>query len=57
MITLDGLGQAHEHARNLRQEAAAERLRRTAGTRRALALALRRLADRLDPAPLAPRLA
>ena len=40
---------------HLRDEAAAERVRRAAGTRRTLAASLRRLADRLDPAPFAPR--
>ena len=47
---------AHERVRDLREDAAAERLRRAAGTRRTLlAASLRRLANRLDPAPLAPR--
>lgn len=52
---LDLLVLAHERARGLRDEAAAARLRSTPGTRRALAASLRRLANRLDPAPLAPR--
>jgi hypothetical protein len=52
---LDALAAAHEHGRELRAEAAAERLFGTSGTRRAIAVALRRAADRLDPAALAPR--
>ena len=52
---LDALVVAHERGRQLCAEAAAERLRGTSGTRRALALFLRRAADRLDPAPLARR--
>lgn len=51
----DALVLAHERARHLREETAAERLRRASGTRRALAASLRRAANRLDPAPLAPR--
>jgi hypothetical protein len=43
-----------EHSRHLRDEASAERLRRTTGTRRALASSLRQLADRIDPS-LMPR--
>ncbi|HYT51746.1 MAG TPA: hypothetical protein VEL10_06045 [Gaiellaceae bacterium] len=54
---LDALVAAHERARQLRAEAAAERLRGTSGTRRALAVSLRRAADRLDPAPLGRRTA
>ncbi len=50
---LDALAVAHERGRRLRAEAAAERLRGAPGTRRALAVTLRRAADRLDPAPLA----
>jgi hypothetical protein len=49
------LTHAHERIRHLREESAAERLGRTPRTRRALAASLRRLADRLDPARLAPR--
>jgi hypothetical protein len=54
---LDALAAAHAHGRELRAEAAAERLFGTSGTptRRAIAVALRRAADRLDPAALAPR--
>jgi hypothetical protein len=52
---LDALAVAHAHGRELRADAAAERLFGTSGTRRAIALALRRLADRLDAAPLAAR--
>jgi hypothetical protein len=51
----DALVLAHERARHLREEAAAERLRRVAGTRRArrrLAASLHYAANRLDPAPL-----
>lgn len=51
----DALAIAGDHGRRLHEEAAAERVRRAVGTRRALATSLRRLADRLDPAPLAPR--
>ena len=46
---------AHERARHLRAEAAAERFRRRPDARRTLAASLRHLADRLDPAPFAPR--
>lgn len=49
------LAVAHQRGRRLRAEAAAERLRGASGTRRALAVSLRRAADRLDPAPLARR--
>jgi hypothetical protein len=52
---LDALAVAHAHGRELRADAAAERLFGTSGTRRAIALALRRLADRLDAASLAAR--
>ena len=58
MLTMnpdDALVVAHQRARQLRAEAAAERVRRNAGTRRVLATSLRRLADRLDQAPFAPR--
>ena len=48
---LDALALAHERGRNLRAEAAAERLRGTTPTRRALAASLHRAADRLDAAP------
>ncbi len=56
----DTLALADEHGRQLRAEAAAERLRPAAETRRSLAAALRRVADLLDtgplePGPLAPR--
>ncbi len=50
---LDALEVAHGRGRQLRAEAAAERLRRTPETRRLLAVSLRRAADCLDPAPLA----
>lgn len=50
---LDALFVAHERGRRLRAEAAAECLRGASGSRRALAVTLRRAADRLDPAPLA----
>jgi hypothetical protein len=52
---LHTLALAQEHGRHLRAEAAAERLRPAAETRRSLAAVLRRAADLLDPAPLAPR--
>ncbi len=50
----DGLVFAHERARRLREETATDRLRPASGTRRAVAASLRRAANRLDPAPLAP---
>jgi hypothetical protein len=54
----DALVIAHEHGRRLRAEAEAERLfRGRSGARRAVAASLRRIADRLDPAPLRPRVA
>jgi hypothetical protein len=46
---------AHDHARHLREEQAAELLRPAHRRGRPLAALLRRLADRLDPAPLAHR--
>lgn len=49
----DALAVAHEYGRELRAEAAAERLRATSRTRRALAASLRRAADHLDAAALA----
>lgn len=49
----DALVLAHERARHLRAESAAERLHRASATRRALAASLRRTADRLDSLPLA----
>ena len=58
MLTIDShdaLAVANERGRRLQEEAAGERLRRTSRTRRALAGSLRGLADRLDPAPFAPR--
>jgi hypothetical protein len=51
---LDALQFARERNRNLRAAAAAERLRSASGTRRTLAVYLRRAADRLDPAPAVP---
>jgi hypothetical protein len=51
----DALVFAHEHARRLRAETAADRLRRPSGARRVIAASLRRAATRLDPAPLAAR--
>ena len=53
--SFDALGVAHDRGRRLRVEAATERLRGTSGTRSALAMFLRRAAERLDPAPLARR--
>jgi hypothetical protein len=52
---LDELALVSERARRFQEDAAAERFRRSTGTRRALAGSLRRLAARLDPAPFAPR--
>jgi hypothetical protein len=49
----DALRVVHERGRTLHAEAAAERMRRTSRTRRALAATLRRTADHLDPAPFA----
>jgi hypothetical protein len=48
----DQLTVAHERGEQLRSEAAADRLHASHGPRRALAASLRRVADRLDPAPL-----
>jgi len=55
----DALVLAHEHARHLYAERAAEDVlrRRAAGTRRILAESMRRAANRLDPTPLAHRAA
>jgi hypothetical protein len=58
MLTIhprDALSVVPERARHLRDEAAAEHLGLASGTRRALAASLRRVANRLDPAPLACR--
>ena len=52
----DVLVLAHERAATLLAETRAEQVRR-AVKRRNLAASLRRVADRLDPAPLAHRLA
>ena len=46
---------AHDHARVLRAEQAAERLRPASRALRPVAVLLRWVADRLDPAPLAHR--
>jgi hypothetical protein len=51
----DALMIAQARVRNLREERAAERLRRPSGARRAVAASLRRVANRLDPAALAAR--
>jgi hypothetical protein len=48
----DQLTIAHERGEDLRADAAAVRSRGPLGTRRAIAVSLRRVADRLDPAPL-----
>jgi hypothetical protein len=48
----DQLTIAHERGERFRSEASAERLDGSQGARRALAASLRRVADRLDPAPL-----
>lgn len=53
---VDPLSEASERTRRLRAEAAAHRLR-TPFARRALALVLRRAADRLDPGAVALPLA
>ncbi|MEP7335357.1 MAG: hypothetical protein ABI717_06210 [Actinomycetota bacterium] len=52
---LDLLVVANDRARDLCREASVARLRRAAGSRHVLAASLRRLADRLDPTPLAAR--
>ncbi len=52
MLTIDprdALVLAHEHARQLREEIAAERLRPASARRHALAGSLRSVADRLAP--------
>lgn len=51
MLTFDPLSEAHERARQFQARAAAERLR-PPNTRRLLADALRRTANRLDPTPV-----
>ena len=51
----DALVFAAERAGRLREEAAADRLGRTSHIRRAVAAALRRAANRLDPAALIRR--
>ena len=54
MITTDPratLALAEQRASQRQAEAAAERLREPSKARRALALALRRAAERVDPAP------
>jgi len=51
MLTLDPHSEARERARQLQAQAAAERLHPST-TRRLLAEALRRTADRLDSRPL-----
>jgi hypothetical protein len=51
----DALAVAHARGRELRAEAAAATLCGTSGTRHAIAVFLRRAADRLDPAALGPR--
>jgi hypothetical protein len=52
----DGLFVAHVRGRELRAEAASERLP-TPGISRVVASFLRRVAERLDPAPRAPQTA
>ncbi|HZB23675.1 MAG TPA: hypothetical protein VE444_07495 [Gaiellaceae bacterium] len=49
----DALTRFHVHERRLRAEAAAEHLRTASSTRSTLAASLRRIADHLDPTPLA----
>ena len=51
MLTFDPHSEARDRARQLQTQAAAERLHRST-TRRLLAGALRRTANRLDPGPL-----
>ena len=51
----DQLALAHERGRRLQADAAAERMFAPSRSRRALAASLRRVADRLDPAPLGLR--
>jgi hypothetical protein len=51
MLTFDPHSEARERARQLQSQAAAERLHLST-SRRLLAEALRRTADRLDPRPL-----
>jgi hypothetical protein len=51
MLMHDALFEARERGRELRVDAAAERLRPPAGRRR-LAGVLRHVADRLDPGPV-----
>jgi hypothetical protein len=48
----DQLALANERGRQLQAEASAARMSVPSSPRRALASSLRRLADRLDPAPL-----
>ena len=50
----DVLAMSRERSRHLCAAASAERFRAASRTRRTLAVYLRRVADRLDPAPLAP---
>lgn len=52
---LDALAVAHVRGGELRAEAAMDRLGGTSAARHAIAVFLRRAADRLDPAALAPR--
>jgi hypothetical protein len=54
MVPSDLLALAHERGCRFRAEAAAARLRSRPPARRTLAATLRRLANQLDPAPLAP---
>jgi hypothetical protein len=54
MITTDprdALALSEQRSRQFQAEAAAERLREPSAMRRALAVSLRRAADRLDPGP------
>ena len=53
--TIDSLALAQQHGRELRAQAAAERLCGAPRKRRVLAASVRRAADRLDPMPLAPK--
>jgi len=53
----DVLAVAHQRGNRLREESAAQRFRRPSRSRAALAASLRRVADHLDRAPLAPHTA
>jgi len=54
---LDTLAVVHQRGRQLRADAASEAVRASSKTRHVLAVALRRAADHLEPAPIARRAA